>query len=49
MMGIDDDYMAWCVDEAMLEFDTLMGRGKKLKPRDTRDNTALLREAGVLE
>jgi hypothetical protein len=49
MLGIPDEYTAWCVDEAMAEFGALQAKGKKIKPKDTKDNTALLIEAGILK
>lgn len=42
-----DSYAAWCLDEAIMEYDALVRRGRKLRPRDTSDNDELLRQLGM--
>ena len=49
LMGIEDSYIAWCVDEAMMWFGILRKSGKQLRPKDTEDNIALLKEMGAWE
>lgn len=49
LLGIEDDYTAWCVDEAIMWFGILRKSGKKLRPKDTEDNIALLKEMGAWE
>ncbi len=42
LMGISNDYEAWCVDEAVFYYQTLLGSGRKLAPKRTEDNSAII-------
>ena len=47
LLGIEDGYTAWCLDEAIMQFEILLKQKKTLKPKDTKDNTDLLKQMGV--
>ena len=42
LLAINDDYAAWCVDEAVFYYQSLLASGRKLAPRKTKDNSALI-------
>lgn len=42
LMGIDDDYIAWCMDEAAATILAALRQGRKIRPRRTADNWALI-------
>lgn len=42
LLAIHDDYAAWCVDEAVLYYQSLLASGRKLAPRKTKDNSATI-------
>lgn len=44
LLGIDDPYAAWCLDEAIAEYTLRIRAKQKLKPADTKDNAALIRK-----
>lgn len=46
-MGISDDYVAWCVDEAITLVIAKLRNGDQLKQPKTKDNQALLKKLGV--
>ena len=46
-MGIEDSYVAWCVDEAVALVALRLRRGDRLKIPKTTDNHALLKKLGV--
>ena len=47
LMGISDDYVAWCVDEAITLVIAKLRNGDQLKQPKTKDNQALLKKLGV--
>ena len=47
LMGIEDSYVAWCVDEAVALVALRLRRGDRLKIPKTKDNQALLKKLGV--
>ena len=47
LMGIEDSYVAWCVDEAVALVAMRLRRGDRLKIPKTKDNHALLKKLGV--
>lgn len=47
LMGIEDSYVAWCVDEAVSLVALRLRRGDKLTQPKTKDNHALLKKLGV--
>ena len=47
LMGIEDSYVAWCVDEAVALVALRLRRGDRLKIQKTTDNHALLKKLGV--
>lgn len=47
LMGIEDSYVAWCVDEAVALVALRLRRGDRLKIPKTTDNHALLKKLGV--
>ena len=46
-MHLTDPLSAWCVDEAIAQMDALLNAGKKLRPKKTTDNIALLQSMGI--
>ena len=43
LLGLSDEYDAWCLDEAVTMIIAGLERGRKLRPRQTRnDNSELL-------
>lgn len=47
LLHLTDPYTAWCVDEAILHLRSMLAAGKKLRPKKTEDNIAMLRRMGV--
>ena len=47
LMGIEDSYVAWCVDEAVALVALRLRRGDRLAIPKTKDNHALLKKLGV--
>jgi len=46
LMGIDDPYAAYCLDEAIADYIGRIGAGEKLRPPKTTDNSELIRSMG---
>lgn len=44
LLGVEDAYIAWCVDEAEATIMAAMRQGKKIRPKKTTDNSELLRQ-----
>ena len=44
LMGIEDAYAAWCVDEAIAEYTIRRRNKQRLRPPETTDNSALIAE-----
>jgi len=42
LLRIEDEYVAWCLDEAVAEVIARLESKQKLKPKKTQDNLALL-------
>lgn len=40
-------YEAWCIDEAMFTVMMRLAEGRKLRPRKSEDNLALLKQLGL--
>ncbi len=44
LAGIKDDYVAWCIDQAIAEYIARIRAGHKLRPPETSDNAVLIRK-----
>lgn len=44
LMGIDDAYIAWCLDEAAATILAALRQGRKIRPKKTTDNWKLIHE-----
>ena len=52
LLNLTDEYEAWCLDEAAATIAQLIKSGRKLRPKATKDNSALiekLTEIGAIE
>ena len=48
LMGLEaGSYAAWCVDEAMFTVMLRLAEGRKLRPKKSEDNWALLKQLGL--
>jgi hypothetical protein len=48
LIGLEaGSYEAWCIDEAMFTVMMRLAEGRKLRPRKSEDNRALLKQLGL--
>ena len=47
LLRLSDPLTAWCLDEAIAQLDALLNAGRKLRPKKTTDNIALLKRMGI--
>ncbi len=48
LIGLEaGSYEAWCIDEAMFTVMLRLSEGRKLRPKKSEDNRALLKQLGL--